>query len=1019
MPPVQRVGDQDNLVLTSNYPAYANFPFEKFNPVQSRVFEFYNKNCNAIIAAATSAGKAQPNTTLVLTPNGYVPMGRLKIDDFVIGSDGHPVKIIGVFPQGEKDVYKVIFSDKTSTNCCEEHLWNVRTRSEKYRNKDFQTKSLKEILVDFEKDKFHIPFVDPIHFNNQTELGIHPYALGLLLGDGGFGYGAKLSCGDYFCVEKFSSLMPEDIQVTHSAGVDYRIVSGDCDQFNEVTFQLKEMCLLGKKTHEKFIPKSYKITSVENRIALLQGLMDSDGGGFSNKSPTFEVTSKELAYDVADIVRSLGGWTNVRVKNKTTYKYKGELRYGRPVYRLTIVLNNICPFSLPRKIDLWHERKRDVLKKIVSIEKNGFEECTCIKVQNTDGLYVTENYIVTHNTICAEMFMANEVRERGGKAMYLAPLRALAKEKIDDWGDDKHHFKDMRISICTGDYRLTSDRKKELANSNIILMTSEMLNSRCRNFNSEHNDWLKQVKTIVVDESHLLTVPGRGDHLEVGLMNFLELSPDARVIFLSATMPNVGEIADWVSYVLVKKETYLLESKYRPCPLGIHYESYLDKGVYDEQQDNIVDKALELVENYPDDKFLLFAHTKKTGEKLKVAMKKAGYETEFHNADLDKDKRHILEKRFRTGEIQYVIATSTLAWGLNLPARRVVILGVHRGIQEVDTYDIWQMAGRAGRPGYDPRGDVYILLPDSKEEKHRNRLKEHQKIESRLLDHVSSNYKILAFHLVSEIHHGRIKNKEDVHKWYERTLARFQEKDLHNKIVDSTIDSLLKCAAIKEEDGIYKVTAVGMVASMFYYSPYDVADLRRNFFNMFKEGKEHDDLWVSISLANVDSLRMGIVSRAEKDEIGAFQGRVWREFGKNAFLEPVIKAAYAYHALIGGDSAGVLDPFSKTLQWDYPRLSEVLCAIDNMGTKWNKLPYFKELSSRISYGVPSYLIPFVKLPEIGKVRAERLWNAGFRTLTDIGEDSAKVMATLNMKADRIKIICESARNLCLEEMFGI
>lgn len=622
-------------------------------------------------------------------------------------------------------------------------------------------------------------------------------------------------------------------------------------------------------------------------------------------------------------------------------------------------------------------------------------------------------------TVCAEMFMANEVRERGGKAMYLAPLRALAKEKIDDWGDDKHHFKDMRISICTGDYRLTSDRKKELENSNIILMTSEMLNSRCRNFNSEHNDWLKQVKTIVVDESHLLTVPGRGDHLEVGLMNFLEISPDARVIFLSATMPNVNEIADWVSYVLAKKETYLLESKYRPCPLGIHYESYHDSGTYDSQQDNIADKALELVENYPDDKFLLFVHTKKTGEKLRIAMKKAGYDAEFHNADLDKEKRHELEKRFRTGEIQYVIATSTLAWGLNLPARRVVILGVHRGIQEVDTYDIWQMAGRAGRPGFDPRGDVYILLPDSKEEKHRNRLKEHQKIESRLLDHVSSHYKILAFHLVSEIHHGRIKNKEDVHKWYERTLARFQEKDLHNRIVDSTIDSLLKCAAIKEEDGIYKVTAVGMVASMFYYSPYDVADLRRNFFNMFKEGKEHDDLWIAVSLANVDNLRMGIVSRAEKEEIGAFQGRVWREFGKDAFPESVVKAAYTYHALIGGESAGVLDAFGKTLQWDFPRLAEVLCAVDSMGTKWNKLAYFKELASRISYGVPSYLIPFVKLPEIGKVRAERLWNAGFRTLDEIGEESSRVMAVLNLKADRIKVICEAARSLCLEEMFSI
>lgn len=622
-------------------------------------------------------------------------------------------------------------------------------------------------------------------------------------------------------------------------------------------------------------------------------------------------------------------------------------------------------------------------------------------------------------TICAEMFMANEVRERGGKAMYLAPLRALAKEKIDDWTEGNHHFEDMKISICTGDYRLTSERKKELEQSNIILMTSEMLNSRCRNMHSEHNDWLKQVHTIVVDESHLLTVPGRGDHLEVGLMNFLELSPTARVIFLSATMPNVNEIADWISYTLTKKDTYLLESKYRPCPLGIHYESYYDTCPYEQQQENIVNKALDIVSDYPEDKFLLFVHTKRTGEKLKTAMKIAGYEVEFHNADLAKEKRHELEKKFRTGEMKYVIATSTLAWGLNLPARRVIILGVHRGIQEVDTYDIWQMAGRAGRPGYDPRGDVYILLPDRMEEKHRNRLKAHQNIESRLLDNVGGHYKTLAFHLVSEIHHNRIQTKKDVHKWYERTLARFQEKDLDNKIVDSTIDLLLKCAAIKLEENVYKVTAVGMVSSMFYYSPFDVADLRRNFFNLFKDGDEKDDLQIAVALANVDSLRMGIVSRAEKEEIATFQSRVWREYGKDAFPEPVVKGAFVYNALMSGTSAGVLDPFSRTLQFDFSRLIEVLNAVDSMGTKWGKSNYFKELSARVSYGVPAYLIPFVKLPEVGRVRAERLWSAGFRDLNEVANDIPRVQSVLNMKIDKIQAICNAARGMVLENMFGI
>ena len=288
-------------------------------------------------------------------------------------------------------------------------------------------------------------------------------------------------------------------------------------------------------------------------------------------------------------------------------------------------------------------------------------------------------------TVCAEMMMAHEVRVRGGKAMYLAPLRALAKEKIDDWTDPNHHFGDLKLSICTGDYRLTPYRRKELEEANVILMTSEMLNSRCRNFKSEQNEWLKDVGTLIVDEAHLLTVPGRGDHLEVGLMNFCQMAKNPRLVLLSATMPNVNQIADWVSYTLTGKETYLLESTYRPCPLGVHFEIYNDIGMYDQQENQKVESAIQIIQDYPDDRFLLFVHTKRTGQKLKAALTEQGLTCEFHNADLDKSKRHALESKFREGKLKYIIATSTLAWGLNLPARRVIITGMHRGLSEVES----------------------------------------------------------------------------------------------------------------------------------------------------------------------------------------------------------------------------------------------------------------------------------------------------------------------------------------------
>ena len=618
-------------------------------------------------------------------------------------------------------------------------------------------------------------------------------------------------------------------------------------------------------------------------------------------------------------------------------------------------------------------------------------------------------------TICSEMIMAHEIRERGGKAMFLAPLKALAKEKIDDWTDPNHHFADCNLSICTGDYRLTAARKKELENSDIVLMTSEMLNSRCRNNKSENNEWLKDIGTLVVDESHLLTVPGRGDHLEVGLMNLTQVAPNARVVFLSATMPNVGEIAEWISYQLTGKETYLIESEYRPCPLGVHYESYISQGKYESIEEEKLNSALNIINDYKEDKFIVFVHTKRTGHMVKKALEKAGYEAEFHNADLDKNKRHSVEKKFREGNLQIIVATSTLAWGLNMPARRVIILGVHRGMQEVATYDIWQMAGRAGRPGYDPRGDVYILLPHNNEEKHRSRLKAHQKIESRLLEHVGNGkkakYKTLAFHLVSEIHHGSIKNKKDLHKWYEKSLASFQAKDLDDQIADSTIDMLLKCRAIKEDNGIYKATAIGTVASLFYFSPFDVADLRRNFKDVFDGGYEDNDLRVAMALANVENARAGIISNAEKKDMAGFKSMVQKSYGRFQFKDPEIKFGYAYYCLMNGIHGGSISGVSKTLQWDAPRMIQVLQAIDQMNCKWNKKDWFKTLSLRINYGVKPHLLSLCGIANIGKVRAEKLWKAGIKNAKDVSSNQGKVQSILNMKKESIDKICQSAKDI--------
>jgi len=616
-------------------------------------------------------------------------------------------------------------------------------------------------------------------------------------------------------------------------------------------------------------------------------------------------------------------------------------------------------------------------------------------------------------TICSEMVMAHEIREKSGKAMYLAPLKALAKEKIDDWTSESHHFADLNLSICTGDYRLTDKRKKELEDANIIIMTSEMLNSRCRNNKSESNEWLKNIGTIVLDEAHLLTVGGRGDHLEVGLMKLTEINPNCRIVALSATMPNVDEISEWLNR-LNSKKTFLIDSKYRPCPLNIHYHSYEEQKTYDLNEESKIDSSIDILREYKDDKFLVFVHTKKLGYKLKKDLEQFGMNVEFHNADLNKDKRQEVESRFKNGDLRVIIATSTLAWGLNLPARRVIIAGVHRGMSEVDTYDVAQMAGRAGRVGFDPQGDVYILVPGSEPDKYVDKFSTPQNIESQLLKYIGQEenprYKTLAFHLVSEIHHGNIKTIDDIHEWYERSLAYFQSMDLEDTIADNTIELLLQVGAIKQTDGVFEATSIGKVSSMFYYSPFDVADLRRNFRFLFANRLESNDVALSVALGNIDSIRMGFVSRTEAEEMEDYHYMVRQNLG-NGIMDSAVKGGYIYYCLLNGLDLGPFSSLGRLMQFDFERTATVLNNLDSMAAKWNKRKFFNEVSLRVSYGVKKELIGFCKLPDVGKVRAQRLYAAGFRSSKDLVGKFDDVKKALNMKDEKISQIIQSAEKL--------
>jgi superfamily II helicase len=272
-------------------------------------------------------------------------------------------------------------------------------------------------------------------------------------------------------------------------------------------------------------------------------------------------------------------------------------------------------------------------------------------------------------TTVAEMFMAHSISQ-GKKAIFLSPLKAVSQEKYEDWTDSSHDWSKLNISIVTGDYALTDARVEELNKANVIIMTTEMLDSRTRRMLIEKNFWLNDCGVVVCDESHLLCVRDRGDKLESAIMRFTRQNPLCRIVFLSATMSNVDELARWLSS-LNNKKSELINSDYRPIRLDIYYEPYDDYGNYQTVEQNKIKKTIELgLQKYAlNQQVLVFVHSKKTGKIIYDMFLNKGIkpnEIDYHYGDLDLKTRVNVEKRTKSKEIKILISTSTLAWGINI-----------------------------------------------------------------------------------------------------------------------------------------------------------------------------------------------------------------------------------------------------------------------------------------------------------------------------------------------------------------
>jgi phosphate starvation-inducible PhoH-like protein len=374
-------------------------------------------------------GRAQPLFSRVLTPNGFTTIGDLAIGDFVVGSDGRPTQVLGVYPQGRKQVYRVQTQDGASTLACGEHLWAVSTASDRRRGKPariLQTRDMVGHLRSTHQHRYELPLLSrPVEFERYHIL-MDPYALGLLLGDGCVTTATTptFTTADPELVPALESRLP-DTEIVRKTAIDYvlrRRGGGRGGQriVNPVTDLLRKLQLAGRKSNDKFVPTEYLCNTPDVRLAVMQGLLDTDGGPVTQLERTcriqYTTTSPRLRDDMVFLVRSFGGvayWRTRRAEGRKPGRARGrDVHYRSDAYAVEIRLPaGIAPFRLARKRDLYdaHGAGRP-MRFIDSIEPAGETETVCIKVAAPDSLYITNDFMVTHNTLNEAFIILDEAQ---------------------------------------------------------------------------------------------------------------------------------------------------------------------------------------------------------------------------------------------------------------------------------------------------------------------------------------------------------------------------------------------------------------------------------------------------------------------------------------------------------------------------------------------------------------------------------------------------------------------------------
>ena len=622
---------------------------------------------------------------------------------------------------------------------------------------------------------------------------------------------------------------------------------------------------------------------------------------------------------------------------------------------------------------------------------------------------------------------------KGKKVLYIVPLKALASEKKDDF--DRFKELGIRTHMSTGD--LDSD-DRNLADADVLVATSEKADSMIRH----GSEWMRDVGLVIADEIHLIHDPGRGPTLEVILTKLMRRNRDLQIIALSATMSNAFDLAEWL-------HARLVESDWRPIPLkeGVYYDGRIrfDDGSSREVESDgeevwsIVKQAIQdggqslvFVNSRRSTEALAVKYSKKmselagrtlsqaeaallegdsestaTGRKLSSCVKCG---IAFHNAGLTSRQRKYVEDNFRNGQIKCIVATPTLAAGINLPARRVVVRDTTRyetnyGNSPISVMEIKQMCGRAGRPGYDPYGEAVLVAKSDTDFDHL--MEDYVQHDTERLTSKLFNEKILRSHVLGLLATGDADSEESIIDFLKETFfGTVSQLFGIESVIEGIVRSLIDEDMVKSTGDGIRITSFGKRVSDLYIDPASASILREA---VTKIDDDTEILPILLAAAMTPDVLGMYPKKADMDRLNTVGDEVWDrmlvdpddiEDYDEEYFNSDLKVALLIDdwieemdedAMTDTMGIGPGDIRSKVdmMDWIIYAMSEIAYMFNPSAMK-----KIRPLMTRVRYGVKEELIDLVAFRGVGRSRARILFNHGIRSRSDVAAISETELANI-------------------------